>query len=356
MKYPVFSPLSSKIASTEWGIPREQCADIQTVMNQPYRVAAVLVKCTMPENFAYDTAYENVDFSKFDLVLLTSIELESVGDVKKWIQKVGIRNYLLALGGLHFFEKLQDHVIYRPWWSFNIVNCNQPQVIEDIDRPFLFESLLGARRPHRDFAMLSFQQTGLLETNIVNYRDIFMGNTIDAESEQYANFFKLAYNIDLKFPYVTSNLDPEWEVRNTVNLDNTISQHIPWEIYRRTYYSVICETHTDNNSFYMSEKTGKVFFGKRMFVLLGSHRFLQQLQVLGFQTFGHVIDESYDLEPDKFKRFSLAFEQIVCLSKQDPRAIMQKMQPILEHNYHRLLELQQQTRTKMDYLLQEKLK
>ena len=66
MKYPVFSPLSSKIASTEWGIPREQCADIQTVMNQPYRVAAVLVKCTMPENFAYDTAYENVDFSKFD--------------------------------------------------------------------------------------------------------------------------------------------------------------------------------------------------------------------------------------------------------------------------------------------------
>ena len=67
----------------------------------------------------------------------------------------------------------------------------------------------------------------------------------------------------------------------------------------------------------------------------GQH-WLKHFRGLGFETFGSVIDESYDSVEDPTTRWQMAYEQVKYLCKQDQRIILDKLQPVLEHNYNHL--------------------
>jgi len=80
----------------------------------------------------------------------------------------------------------------------------------------------------------------------------------------------------------------------------------------------------------------------RPFVLFASPNSLHYLRQFGFQTFGSVIDESYDREMDARVRFDRAWEQIEYLSECDPQDIYARLQPVLEHNQKIMQQLPQQ--------------
>ena len=76
---------------------------------------------------------------------------------------------------------------------------------------------------------------------------------------------------------------------------------------------------------------------KRLFVMFSGYKFLQNLQQIGFQTFGNVIDESYDQIPDNQQRWSAAFEQVKKLCNMDQQEVFEKISPVVEHNYSLLM-------------------
>jgi hypothetical protein len=195
--------------------------------------------------------------------------------------------------------------------------------------------------------MLALQQHGLLESNIVTYRDIFTtGGFTNHQSEEFAQIFEQQ---TLKYPYVSTNLNPHWEIGH--NIDKSISPYVPWKIYSRTWYSIVAETIGTGNCFFLSEKTTKCLFAGRLFVMFSNANFLQGLRSLGFETFGSVIDESYDNNWLDFERFHMASQQVIYLAQQDPVKIHKKLQPIFEHNRNRLVQLQQQTSRQQRQLL-----
>jgi hypothetical protein len=153
--------------------------------------------------------------------------------------------------------------------------------------------------------MLGLQQSGLLKQSIVTYRDLFVGHWIDQTPERVARLFG---DTTLQYPYVSPHLTPAWEVKQ--NMDNSVSGLVPWEIYNRTWFSVVCETLGKDRVFLSAEKTAKCFQARRLFVVFAIQGFLQQYRDWGFETFGDVIDESYDAEPDDVVRWSQAFEQV----------------------------------------------
>jgi hypothetical protein len=234
-------------------------------------------------------------------------------------------------------EPTHPRVIYRPAWSFNFLRWNPPRLDFPLERPFAFECLLGARREHRDFAMLSLQQSNLLEQGIVTYRDLFVGHWIDQTPKRVAELFG---NTKLLYPYVSPNLNPSWEVKK--DMDNSVSGLVPWEIYNHTWFSVVCETLGKDRVFLSAEKTAKCFQARRLFVVFAIQGFLQRYRDWGFETFGDVLDESYDTESDDIVRWSKAFEQVQWLCQQDLSTLLQKLQPQLDHNHHRLYEFEQQ--------------
>jgi hypothetical protein len=94
--------------------------------------------------------------------------------------------------------------------------------------------------------------------------------------------------------------------------------------------------------FLSAEKTAKCFQARRLFVVFAIQGFLQQYRDWGFETFGDVINESYDAEPDDVQRWRGAFEQVQYLCSQDLPALLQKLRPQLDHNHNRLYEFERE--------------
>jgi hypothetical protein len=345
----VYSPGYQAI---NWGFDYPQVVDLATALEQSTRIAALPVHYNNPQDFAYKPEFEGLDLTQFDLVLFTDIEFRRQTDLIKWIETTGAKKWLLSVGGLYSDETLDPRTVYRPAWMFTFLQWNPPREEFPMERPFLWECLLGARRDHRDFVMLSFQQSGLLNQSIVNYRNIFMGsNTGNILLDVQREFL----DVKMQYPYVSPNLDPAWEVRGG-KLDNSISSDVPWEIWNRCYYSIIIETLGDGNCFLAAEKIGKCLLAQRLFVHFGVAGWLTNLHKLGFETFDSVLDESYDTVTNKIQRWKQAFEQVKILSKENPQHILEKVRPILAYNRNRLFELQQEKFNEMQDMVAPYLK
>lgn len=328
----LFNLNSTFDVARDWGLDSEA--------DYPISIACVPAQCTDSHDFSYRDTHQDLDLSKYDLVLISDIEMRTVSTIEDWVKRAGIKRYIVAAGSRHDHESLPPNYVYRPWWCYNFVSLNEYQDVGQ-DQLLMFDVLLGARRPHRDYIMLAFQTSGLADKSIVNYREFFQGAVIDSLTDLVHQQF----DQPIQFPYVSPNIDPSWEV--TENLHRGISSIAPWEIYRHTKYSVVCETLGSGGCFFMSEKTTKAMLAKRVFVSVGAANFISGLHQLGFKTFGNIIDESYDSVKDNVKRYQLAFEQIKQLAALDPVEVQTQTADIVEHNYQRLYTLRRETRARM---------
>jgi hypothetical protein len=116
--------------------------------------------------------------------------------------------------------------------------------------------------------------------------------------------------------------------------------------YGETCFSLVSETTVQfvtgpglkprTQGLFVSEKSFKPLAHSHAFVTQGCTGTLAYLRGLGFETFGHVLDESYDQEPNQTTRLQMVMDQLQLLHSefkstgtlfQDPRS-----QQILQHN------------------------
>jgi hypothetical protein len=180
--------------------------------------------------------------------------------------------------------------------------------------------------------MAKMQTSGLISKSIVNYRSLFEGVSLNDVVLQ-KRIKEILQNTPLNFPYISSNLQEDWEVKTPLTKD--VSDQVPWQIYSKTKYSILCET-IYREPFFMTEKTGKAIFAKRLFIVFSSPLFLT-----------NVIDESYDLAFDTVERFEKAFRQIQWLADQNYESVIAEVKLILDYNHNRLLEYKKEIEAKM---------
>ncbi len=108
-------------------------------------------------------------------------------------------------------------------------------------------------------------------------------------------------------------------------------------MYNQTAYSVVAETCFHDNFAFYTEKTSKPIIAKRLFVMFAGQHYLANLRKLGFRTFDSVIDESYDQESDALIRWKKAWDQMKWLSEQPQEQILERIRPIVEHNFEHIM-------------------
>jgi hypothetical protein len=331
----------------------------QEALTQPFKVAMLPALYNAPDTMYYNAELSKLDFSMFDLVVLSDIECHSEEYLKEaCIDPAGIKNYIVAVGGI--IDPLTDtNFIYRPWWMFHHLRLNKSRDVEIKRKPFMFDALLGARKLHRSHVMARFQNNpDLMSRSIVNYRSSFINHWGDAPSYIYNRIQEILNGKELLWPHVSQNYIEE----EVTDLEpHQISEVTPWHIFDKTYYSICCESfsHSMRDSgpgpFFVTEKTTKFLLAKRLFVTFGPMHSLKFLRSLGFMTFGNVIDESYDeidRAPDRFDR---AFDQVEYLATLDPIQVLEQTKHIREHNSKHLLVYQQATKDKMLEMLLSKI-
>lgn len=114
------------------------------------------------------------------------------------------------------------------------------------------------------------------------------------------------------------------------------------EYYNDFFVDVVAETYSNGLTFFPTEKTYRPMFGLTPFIIFGPQGFLEQLKgTQGFRTFSDYWPEDYDNYQcyDRIKKMYQTIDYISRKSDAELHAMYADMQPILEHNYQRLAEL-----------------
>jgi len=111
----------------------------------------------------------------------------------------------------------------------------------------------------------------------------------------------------------------------------------PSELYEKSYISVVTESHFNEKSSFISEKSFKPIINYHPFIILGETGVLSQLKNMGYQTFPELFDETYDTIIDDKERFYVVVAQIRkwCeKTKKEKDALIESVKDKLIANHH----------------------
>ena len=281
--------------------------------------------CTIKEILEYNKIFDRIVLincetrpdvleiaQQFDLAKVYFLNIGHLNYTPKHMTIVNIENVIGEIGKLY---RRTDYVALKE------LEPHKP-------KKFYFDALLGMSKPHRDFVYQKIQSK--YQDKIYTRRQVVKESLVKAIENNHWNWPRGA---DIIPETDTEN----WFSGNQIqfaDMTTNVSNIVPVDIYNYTCYSIVTETFYLSDFVMLTEKTAKPLIAKRLFVMFAGLGYLAHLHRLGFQTFGSIIDESYDLEPDDITRWTRAFEQVEYLCNQPQEEILQKIQPVLEHNYN----------------------
>jgi hypothetical protein len=167
------------------------------------------------------------------------------------------------------------------------VNVDQPLL--DKAKKFLFAS--SKDYPARRYLLNALYENDLFNQGFISYKCLVTDPTCDG------------------LP-----MDLNQQVQDLLPLkgfDNTVEFYqIPRAVHDHSYLSIVTETYF-TGPVYLSEKVFNAVAKHQLFIYLGPAYSLKQLQNMGYKTFGHVIDESYDDIEDPSDRLAAVSKAMI---------------------------------------------
>ena len=203
--------------------------------------------------------------------------------------------------------------------------------------PKLFLSMNRMARPHRRTIVCHLLRRGFLERSVVSFRDDHPDRTDFDDCEMQ----KAWKELQKRQPLVIDRDLPLEFGRYMQDNFAAVTIGDVWP-YRATSFSIVCETHFINDVLFVSEKVWKPIANGHSFVIVGTPATLAYLRSLGFQTFTPIINECYDALIDDGERMRALFaviDQLGALDDNRRAAMLDQMQPALEHNVEHLRQL-----------------
>jgi hypothetical protein len=292
-----------------------------------HRNRAALLHWPFPNDPDFDQLVESI-YDHCEVVVITITELHRTS--MEFMRRFDREKIVFYVAG--FVQeplKLAQVKLYMDWFhtSRHFYRNYLPEILQRLEcgvKENHFDILLGRKKLHRDFINQYVTKHLRAEHYFMTY---FNEHEIDfAENELLWAWEQ---------PGLRFANRPKWTVDMVeyFGLKMSISQVIPIDIYNRTAYSIVAETCYSNEFAFFTEKTAKPIIARRLFVMFAGQGYLARLRELGFQTFGQVIDESYDLEADPDRRWGMACDQLQWLIQQPQEEILKQIQPIVDHNF-----------------------
>jgi hypothetical protein len=138
-----------------------------------------------------------------------------------------------------------------------------------------------------------------------------------------------------------SNYNNEEDYFVDSNLEYNLAFNLNETLHLNTFVNVFTETLFEEDTIFLSEKIFKPIYCLQPFIVFGNPGTLEELQKLGFRTFGEFWDESYDQEISFTKRLEKIIEIMKDLANKTHGELLQmtrEMSDILEHNYTHMIQ------------------
>jgi hypothetical protein len=206
-----------------------------------------------------------------------------------------------------------------------------------------FLSLNRRWHDHRLLLVCSLAQQNLLEHGYVSLG--VMPNEINSAQNQIDNIFRTRVDFNLLqdgFNKIKNQLPLQIDpVDLSINHFQTTS--LPIEFYQKSYFSLVSSTRGfswQEPSVGFTEKEVKPIVAKHPFIIHNLPGVLKNLKSMGFLTFEPWFDESYDNEVNDWERMNKIVKEVKRLSELSNDTwdrMLDEMEPVLEHNYNRMV-------------------
>ena len=311
---------------------------------------------------------ENIDRVRFlaespDYVVVFDGAAEGSWTLEAQLKALGLTDLaitgkLLVLGGgdmnADFAYMSHDHFVnVFLGYEHNIQEMlRMDEVYNSNPKPYKFLFLNGRSRPHRKYLWHCFEKTGLLDSAVwtmLDPRPILNPSYLSKEA--------------LHRPAPIRRLPPEYEYQDYKTTEVVIHHprrqfikhemfantwgevYLQCEPYRDTYFSLVTETvFGESNCSFRTEKIVKPIAMGHPWICAANVGYYRDLRNLGFRTFGHVIDESFDLIDNPQDRIDRIVAIVEDLCQQDLASFLKECYTICKYNQQHLKEYREQLR------------
>jgi hypothetical protein len=224
-------------------------------------------------------------------------------------------------------------------------------IFDKADKPYKFLFLNGRTRAHRKYLYERLSRTGALDHALWT----MLQNT--PSTTRTYNFRENGIDV-MATPTPLQHLPAEYEVDRyrtptfgPIVPDRTFLKqelfHREWgeiyltpEPYVDTYFSLVTETICAESPYsFRTEKIAKPLAVGHPFIVAANAGFYRDLHRLGFQTFGHVIDESFDSIDNAQDRLDRITNIVTDLCQQDLASFLKECYTVCKYNQQQLAEL-----------------
>jgi hypothetical protein len=263
---------------------------------------------------------------------------------------------LLLSGGRMSSEHpclLHEHFLVRVVaYEENIRAMSRIQeIFSKTSKPYQFLFLNGRARPHRKYLWHRFDERGLLNRSIWSMME---GRGLSNRSLNLRRG-----GVDIMAEHVASrSLPAHYEVERYRDRSQVMTDHhnIKFDVfdnewgeiyiesapYIDSYFSVVTETILEGTHSFFTEKIVKPLAQGHPWIAATNSGFYRDLRALGFRTFDHVINESFDSIDNDQSRMDRIVDIVTDLCQQDLDGFLAACEDVCKYNQQQLLEVARQ--------------
>ena len=234
------------------------------------------------------------------------------------------------------------------------------EIFTKINKPYKFLFLNGRMRHHRKYLLEKFKFDGILEQSLWTNLD-GRGSTfypfvlpVEAEVKEYEHtYFEVKQlpkqyevtryhtQLDVPAPDTSRDLYAKYHLFNNEWGDIYLNA----EPYIDTYFSVVTETVFEYPYSFRTEKTWKPIAMGHPCIFASNYGYYRDFRNMGFRTWDHLIDESFDLIDNVQDRIVRISEVVKDLCSQDLPAFLAAAEETCKYNQQHLAEMRLKIRS-----------
>lgn len=250
-----------------------------------------------------------------------------------------------------------DHFLYRimDYPENRSAQASTQDIFDQKCKPYKFLFLNGRARPHRKYLYERLRRRNLLEHSLYTMLDAkptvvrhfnFVENDINvmatsSELRRLPDYYEVPRYREPHFGPITNRTYLKQELFR-----------LEWgEIYLEprayidSYFSLVTETVCAESAIsFRTEKVAKPLAMGHPFIVASTPGFYRDLRNLGFRTFDHVIDESFDSIASAQDRMDRIIDLVADLCSEDLIDFLAACEDICKYNQQHLDEFTKQTR------------
>jgi len=237
------------------------------------------------------------------------------------------------------------------------------EIFTKTNKPYNFLFLNGRTRPHRKYLYHRLNDLGLLDRAVWSMLEARSPHWGFGEKNHIKNISLIAGGVDIMdTDQPLKCLPPEYEPEQfrTFNIDSTSNKFFikhalfnnTWgdnlitpEPYIDTYFSLVTETVFESTYSFRTEKIAKPLLMGHPWIAVSTPGFYRDIQNLGFKTFEHLIDESFDQIDAPQQRLDRIVQVVQDLCSQDLDSFVTAAQDTCKYNQQHLAEFGSKTRS-----------